>query len=80
MATFRILEAGNPYNDFVDASSGDAIAICSTAAGEVLLSLDDVDDTIVPTARLTPAEAEKLASSLMAASLRCRAAKASTGR
>ena len=76
MATFKILEAGNPYNEIVDAGSGDAIAICSTVAGEILITLDDVDDTIVPTARLTPLEAEKLARSLMMAALRGRAARA----
>jgi len=75
MATFKILEAGNPYNSLLDAGSGDAVAVCSTVNGEIFITLDDVDDTIVPTARLTPLEAERLAGSLLTAALRGRAAK-----
>jgi len=80
MATFKILEAGNPYSDLLDAGSGDAVAIASTTDGDILITLDDVDDTIVPTARLTPLEAERLAASIMTAALRARAARATSGR
>ncbi|MDA8290460.1 MAG: hypothetical protein M0Z33_02095 [Actinomycetota bacterium] len=63
----RVLSSAAPSHPLVDLpiqlelDSGDAISVDVTNAGEVLLTLDDVDDSLVPTARLSPRELEVLA-------------------
>jgi len=51
----------------VECESGDEVSVY-TGRHSVLLSLDDVDRTIVPTARLTTDEAKRLGAMLLAAS------------
>jgi hypothetical protein len=69
----RILTAG--WDDDPRASqtfefeSGDAAQVTPSAAdGTVLLTVDDIDDSPVPTLRLTPTEAAQLALRLAQAS------------
>jgi hypothetical protein len=50
----------------VSADRGDAISIRS-GAGEVLIAIDDVDDTPVPTVAVTPLEALRISKALLIA-------------
>ncbi len=55
--------------DLVSSAHGDSVVV-DVAAGEtpeVLLTIDDVDETFVPTAALTPLEALRVAAALVAA-------------
>lgn len=73
---FRILSGGqddSPSASFLlNFSSGDSAAVSSTSEGEILLTIDDVDDSVLPTVRLTPLEASMLALRIAQASRRAR--------
>jgi hypothetical protein len=62
-----LLAAGEPPLPFmlVSADRGDAVSVRVSEPGEVLVALDDVDDSPVPTAALTPLEALRVAAALM---------------
>jgi hypothetical protein len=73
MATIRLLDGSSePFNGLVELARGDSITL-SSSQGFVLLSVDDVDETFIPTAQLTPDEAEILASKLNYAARKARA-------
>ena len=65
----RILGPGPELPGIVECESGDTVQVDASSEC-VFLVLDDVDDTALPTARLTPYEARLLAAALVAASLR----------
>lgn len=55
----RIIRDGEPprSSEYLEFESGDALLVSTALDGEVLLTVDDVDDTPVPTVRLTRGEA-----------------------
>ncbi len=63
-AHFRILEAVEPDPSELECASGDAFLV-SHLDGHVLLTIDDVDSSPVPTAQLTFAEARRLGRMLL---------------
>lgn len=74
MATIRLLDGSNdPFLGLLELERGDSLAISAVAEGFVMLTLDDVDESIIPTAQLTPDEAEILASRLNRAARQARA-------
>jgi hypothetical protein len=60
-------EAGEPPLPFmlVSTDRGDAVSVRVGEPGEVLVALDDVDESPVPTAALTPLEAVRVAAALL---------------
>jgi hypothetical protein len=59
------IQALKEDSDLLELHSGDAFLVASAPDGGVLVTLDDVDDSPVPTARLTRLEARRLALVLM---------------
>jgi len=72
MGNVRIINAGDRYSSDLELESGDSVLVASTEEGTVLFSLDDVDDSVVPTGRLTPEEADRIALMLQSAARRAR--------
>lgn len=56
--------------EHIECESGDSFLVDLAADGSILLTLDDVDDTEVPTGRLSAKEAERLGVALARAAIR----------
>ena len=66
---FRIVEpppraASRAGSELIECASGDSLLI-ARVRDSVLLSIDDVDGTVVPTARLTKLEARRIGLALI---------------